>query len=235
MDEHLNLHQKLDKIRAISDVAKKSKKGYNYTYIDITDILANVSAGMKKYSVQLIPSMVPDTMQVCQNVMRNTKFDKQGRSYEAVSTEMMFQAQMLFTWVDSDNPEDKIEVPWYVVGAMPDCSQSLGAACTYGLRQFLTTYFQIAQADYDVDAYRSKQKEAEKAEDTAVAKSIIEEFDAMLKAYLAENPKRKDECIELVSNYVKGAKYSNIKDPRLAAKLLEDFTNAFIKGGNENA
>ena len=48
-EEALNLFQKLAKIRAISDAAQKNKRGYNYTYTDITEILANVTAGMKKY------------------------------------------------------------------------------------------------------------------------------------------------------------------------------------------
>ena len=60
--ENLNLVQKLAKIRNISDVAKKSKQGYGYTYSDITEILANVTAGMKKYSVSLIPAIVPGTI-----------------------------------------------------------------------------------------------------------------------------------------------------------------------------
>ena len=47
----MNLYQKLAKIRAISDIAKKDKRGYNYTYADITQILANVTAGMKKYAL----------------------------------------------------------------------------------------------------------------------------------------------------------------------------------------
>ena len=36
MAETLNLIQKLAKIRAISDVVAKEKRGYNYSYADIT-------------------------------------------------------------------------------------------------------------------------------------------------------------------------------------------------------
>ena len=51
--ETLNLIQKLAKIRAISDVVAKEKRGYNYSYADITSILAKITAGMKKYGVSL--------------------------------------------------------------------------------------------------------------------------------------------------------------------------------------
>lgn len=40
MAEQLNLVQKLAKIRAMSDVVSKEKRGYNYSYADITTILA---------------------------------------------------------------------------------------------------------------------------------------------------------------------------------------------------
>ena len=50
--ETLNLMQKLAKIRAISDVVAKEKRGYNYSYADITSILAKITAGMKEADVK---------------------------------------------------------------------------------------------------------------------------------------------------------------------------------------
>lgn len=88
-DTKLNLVQKLAKIRAISDVVSKEKRGYNYSYADITTILANITAGMKKYGVSLIPSIVPGTSEVVQNVVVNTKFDKTGKAYDNTVTEML--------------------------------------------------------------------------------------------------------------------------------------------------
>ena len=224
----MNLIQKLAKIRAISDVASKSKKGYNYKYVDITEILANVTAGMKKYGVSLIPSIVPGTSEVSQNVTVNTKFDKAGKPYEQTATEMIFNGEMVFRWINDENPSDCIEVPWFVTGSMPDCSQSLGAACSYGLRQFLTSFFQIAQPDTDVDAYRTKQKEAEASEDRAIAEGIIEQFDSILKAFVADHPEKKEDVVKLCRNYAKNANYNSIKDPALAAKLLADFRKEFL-------
>ena len=178
----LNLVQKLAKIRAMSEIATKSKQGYNYTYTDVTEILAKVTSGMKKYNVSLIPSIVPQTANVSQLVSVNTKIDRQGNAKDVTTTEMLFTADMTFRWVNDDNPEEHIDVPWFITGSMSDCSQSLGAACSYGMRQFLTSYFQIAQSsDLDVDAYRSKQKEAEAAESKAIAGEIISKFDSVNK------------------------------------------------------
>lgn len=227
-EENLSLIKKLAKIRNISDVAQKNKQGYGYTYTDITEILANVTAGMKKYGVSLLPSIVPGTSKIEQVTTVNTKTDKQGRTYDKRDTEMLFSADMVYKWVNDDNPEEFIEIPWAVVGAQSDPSQSLGSGLTYCSRYFLTNYFQIAQSDLDVDAYRSKQKAAEASEDKAIAEAIIDQFDTILKQFLADNQDKKDEVKKFITKYVKNANYPAIKDPALASKLLEDFKNTYI-------
>lgn len=230
MAEQLNLVQKLAKIRAISDVVSKEKKGYNYKYADITTILANITAGMKKYGVSLIPLIVPGTAEVAQNIVTNTKFDKTGKIYDNTVTEMLIKAEMVFKWVNDENPEEFIEVPWFVTGSQSDPSQAFGSGLTYCTRYFLCNYFQIAQPDSDVDAYRSKQKSAEKSEDKAIAEEIIANFDAIIKRFLSDNQDKVDDVKKFISKYVKNANYLAISEPILASKLLNDFKAKFIKG-----
>lgn len=231
-NEKLTLVQKLAKIRAMSDVVSKEKSGYNYKYADMTTILAKITSGMKKYGVSLIPSIVPGTANIDQNVIVNTKIDKTGKPYEQKATEMLVHADMLFTWVNDEDPEDRIEVPWFVTGSQGDPSQALGSGLTYCTRYFLTNYFQIAQSDTDVDAYRSKQKAAEVSEDQAIAAEIIEKFDVKLKQYLADHPEdsEKEKVKKFLTRFAKNANYFAIKEPALAAKLLEDFQTTFVKG-----
>lgn len=224
----MNIYQRLAKIRSVSDVAQKSMKGYNYRYTDINDILAKVTAGMKKYRVSLIPTITPGTAQITQNILSNTKFDKTGKSYINTTTEMLFTADMMYRWVNDDNPEEYISVPWFVTGSMSDPAQAVGSGLTYTQRQFLQAYFQIAQTqDTDVDAYRSKQREAEVSEDRDIASKIIAEFDKILKIFLSDNPDKKEEVIQFVSRYAKKAEYTKIKEPALASKLLDDFVKTF--------
>lgn len=227
-DTKLNLIQKLAKIRAISDVVSKEKRGYNYSYVDITTILANITAGMKKYGVSLIPSIVPGTSEVSQNVVVNTKFDKTGKPYDNTATEMLVKADMVFKWVNDENPNDMIEVPWVVTGSQADPSQAFGSGLTYCTRYFLCNYFQIAQPDSDVDSYRSKQKAAEALEDKTIAEGIIAQFDVTLKQFLADNPTKTDEVKKFISKFAKNANYLAIKEPVLASKLLTDFQNTYL-------
>lgn len=227
MEEKLNLIQKLAKIRGIADVETKSKRGYNYTYADITSILAKVTAGMKKYGVSLIPNVLHDTASVEQVVTKNTKVDKTGKAYENVVSEMLVKADMKFIWVNDEDPNETIEVQWFVVGMQADPSQAFGGGLTYCTRYFLTNYFQIAQTDMDVDSYRSKQKEAEASEARAVVSEIIAKLDTMVRTYLADNPDKNEDVKGFISRYVKNGNYNAIKEPAIAAKLLADFSNKY--------
>jgi hypothetical protein len=229
-EEKLNLIQKLAKIRAIVDVAVKDKRGYNYSYADITQILAQVKAGMKKYGISLIPTITPGTSRVSQITTVNSKFTKTGEPYEQKTTEMLYQADMVFRWVDDERPDEVyLDVPWTVTGSQADPSQAFGSAMTYCTRYFLTNYFQIPQvAAEDVEAYRSRQKEAEASEEKAVAEEIIRQFDTELKAYLSDHADRSEDVKKFISRYAKNADYFKIKEPKLAAKLLDDFRKTYI-------
>lgn len=226
-EKKMNLVQKLAKIRDISDVVKKNKKGYNYTYADVTVILANVTAGMKKYGVSLIPCIVPGTATIGQNVISNTKVSKTGEAFESKTTEMIFAAEMVYRWINDEDPTDTLEVPWFTTGSMSDPSQAMGAAMTYNMRTFLTSFFQIAQSDNDVDAYRSKQKEAEDSVNRAVIAGIIGEIDRFVKGIVSEHADKREEMIEFISKYVKGANYIAIKDLETATQLLEDLKKKY--------
>ena len=226
----LNLIQKLAKIRDIASVAKRDKQGYGYTYVDVTQILAKVTAGMRKYGVSLVPCIVPGTAKVEATTTVDTKLDKTGKPYEKKTTETLVTAEMVFRWVNDDNPEkDHLDIPWFIVGSQSDPSMSLGSGLTYTQRYFLTSFFQIAQTDLDPDAYRSKQKEAEASEDRAIAEGIIEQFDVIVKQFLADHPDKGDEVKNFIAKYVKKSAYLSIKEPALAAKLFEDFKTEFLK------
>lgn len=227
-DANLNLMQKLAKIRSMSDVVEKNKKGFNYKYTDITSILANVTAGMRKYGVSLIPYIVPETACVVPNTISKTKFTKTGEQYTDTKTEMLVTADMVFKWVNDEDPSDYIEVPWFLTGSQEDPSQGYGSALTYCTRYFMIEYFQIAQPETDVDEYRSKQKEAESSEERTIAEEIINTFDIKLKEYLADHQDKSQEVQKFVGRYAKNAKYTAIKEPKLAAKLLADFEAEYL-------
>lgn len=225
--QKLNLVQKLAKIRDGVGAVARSKKGYGYTYADITDILAGITGGMKRYGVSLAPQISPGTMQVSQNVITDNKIDKTGNAMDIRTTEMLVSAEMIFRWINDEHPEEFIDVPWVIVGAQKDPSQAFGSALTYCTRYFLTSYFEIA-LDNDVDGYRSKQKEAEEAEEREIIRGMVETIDTLVKKYQSDYPDKRDALIRFAKRYEKSGDYLKIKSPELLAKMIQDFKSQFL-------
>lgn len=230
--EKMNLYQKLAKIRKGTEVIQKNKAGYGYKYTSIEEILSYVTAGMNKYGVSLVPRInTESSMSVDPYTYTKIKTTKSGERYEEPITEFLAKATVVYSWIDNDDPSVTIDIPWFITGSQTDPSQALGSALTYGLRYFLIQYFQIATPEDDPDEWRSKQREAEAAEDKAVSQKLIQEFDTAIRTYLADNPAKAEDVKKFVSKFVKSGDYKKIVEPTLAAKLLEDFKNTFLNGG----
>lgn len=232
MAERLNIYQKLAKIRKQVEVVQKNKSGYGYKYVTDDELLAKITAGMDKYGVSLIPNIVPETLQVQPYTYKKTKKEKQNGqfvTYEENVNEFITTSDMQYIWVNNENPEEKVVVNWSMVGQQSDASQCLGSGLTYSMRYFLLKYFNVATPDDDPDAWRSKQKAAEVAEDKAVAEQIIAVLDTEIKSFLADNPKKSNDVKALVSKYTKNGNYFAITESTLAAKLLDDFKANFNK------
>lgn len=239
MSEQLNLLQKLAKIRKMTEVVKKNKKGFNYKYTSIDEILARVTAGMDKYGVSLIPKITPGSEVVQPYHYTKTKATKVGEIYEEHINEIITQASMTYVWVNNDNPEEFIESPWFVVGSQQDPAQALGSGLTYGLRQFLIHFFQIATLDDDdPDNWRSKQREAETMEDKLIAEKIIEEVHKLVTDHLASNPDDKQKIVALTKKYVKEngkatANYYAVESSAVATELLNALKSEVLNNKEE--
>ncbi len=224
-EQVLNIYQKLAKIRKQVEVIQKNKSGYGYKYVTDEEILAKITGFMEKYELSLLPGIVPCSTEVIPYSTKKTKTTKDGKIYEENVNEVLIRSDMTFTWVNNANPEERIEVPWALIGHQSDGSQSFGSGLTYSMRYFLLKYFNVSTPEDDPDKWRSKQKAAEVEEDKAVAEEIVKEVDTVIKAYLVNNPNKGEEIKKFVGKYVKGGNYFNISESVLAAKLLEDLKN----------
>ena len=228
MAEEMNLYQKLAKIRKQVEVIRKNKKGFNYSYVSDDEILARVSVFLDKYGISLIPNVSMGTLKVEPYTYKKTKVSKQGEIYEETVNEVLVSADMTWTWVNNNKPEERINVDWVLVGQQADASQALGSALTYTNRYFLLKFFNIATPDNDPDNFRGKQREAEAAEDRAIADEIINTFDEELKEFLGSHKGKTEDAKKLVAKYVKDGNYFKIKESAVAAKLLDDFEKTFL-------
>ena len=229
----MNLLQKLAKIRKMTEVIQKNKKGFNYKYTSIDEILARVTAGMDKYGVSLIPKIMHGTEVVQPYHYTKTKATKDGKVFEEQINEIITQACTTYVWVNNDNPEDFIEVPWFIVGSQQDPAQAFGSGLTYGLRQFMVQFFQIATLDdEDPDNWRSKQREAENQEERLIAEKIVEQVHKLVTEHLAANPDDKQKVVAITKKFVKEngkatANYYAIESPVVATELLNALETEF--------
>lgn len=229
-EKEMNIYQKLAKVRKAVEVIQRNKQGYGYSYVSDDEILAKLTVLMDKLGLSLVPRFVPGTRCVEPFRYSKTKFDKTTKTtYTEEIAEIVCHAEMTYTWVNNDNPEECVEVPWIMIGQQADASQSFGSGLTYAYRYFLLKYFGIATPDDDPDKWRSKQKDAEKEEDKLIAAEIIEELDTLIRTFISTNPDKKETVKTLVTAYVKSGDYKKIAEPALAAKLLADFKENFVK------
>lgn len=224
-----NLYEKLAKIRKQVGAIKKDAQGYGYTYVKEESILANITGLMDKYKVSLIPSINRETLVVTPQTFKETKTSKQGTPYEKVTNEVLLSADMTWTWVNNENPEERIEVSWVLTGQQNDPSQAFGSALTYSSRYFLLKFFNIATSEDDPDKFRSQQKAAEEAGEKLIASEIINEAHKIIEGYMAKNPDNGNVVKELAEKFIKGGNYFNLKDPALAGKFLADVKTALTE------
>lgn len=231
-EENLNIYQKLAQVRKRVEVVRKNKEGFNnYKYVTDDELLAKISGAMDKLGLSLIPTIVPGTFHMVPNDYTKTRINrKTNEPYNENVHELIVSADMVFKWVNINNPEESVVIPWAMVGQQANASQSLGSALTYAYRYFLLKYFGVATPEDDPDNWRAKQREAELAEERSIAASIVASIDESIKGYLKENPKDKDKVLKLVQKYAKDGDYFAIKESALAAKMLEDFNSTFRKG-----
>lgn len=228
----LTLLQRLARIRKQVEVVKKNKNGYNYKYVTDEELLARITTLLDKYEISLIPSVKPGTLKHEQYHYIKTKTNKKtGDPYDEANNEIIVEADMEFTWVSNCDPENKIVVPWIMIGQQADASQAMGSGLTYAMRYFLLKYFNVATPEDDVDNFRSKQRAIEAAEDKAIAENLINEADEIVRSYIEGNPKQAEAVKKLVTKYVKSGNYFEIAESKLAAKLLSDIKDNFSMKG----
>ena len=233
----LNIYQKLAKIRKPVEILQKDKAGYGYKYVTEALILAKITGLMDKLGVSLVPNIVPGSTVVSPYAYSKTKSTKDGRIYEEQVNEILVQSDMEWHWINNDNPEDRVVVPWAMVGQQSDASQAFGSGLSYSSRYFMLKYFNVATSDEDPDHWRAVPREAEEQENRAIAAGIIEQVNTIVIAHLEKKPDDRADILGIVKKYarVKNKPSENpnaITDPVMAVKLLEEIQ---AKYGGETA
>lgn len=153
-DKPLNLYQKLVEVRKIVPYLQKSATSFGYKYVAGTDVLAPIVLKMNANNLILYPTVLNGTVEILEESKINKKTGEQE-----ISRNRIVKADMIMTWIDADNPEDRLEVPFMLYGEQNDVSKAFGSGLTYSERYFLLKFFNIATDKDDPDFWHKKHSE----------------------------------------------------------------------------
>ncbi len=150
MSGKLNLHQKLVEVRkSIKGFNKDTKAGsgsyVGYEYVSGSQILRAIKGKMDELGILLIPEVDYDTM----HWEKHNYKTKSGIE----KTDFIITMKMNYTWVNAEDPNDKITIPWVCIGQQTDdISKAVGTAMTYNERYFLLKFLGLPTDEDDADA-----------------------------------------------------------------------------------
>ena len=142
-DKPDNLHQKLLAIQKA--VVTMEKDGFNkhhkYDFVSSDTVLKTFRKAMDEAGVLLIPTIVKTRLHLAGD--RNAKMN-------------LLELDVDFTWVNTENPDDKLTVHWYAQG-MDTGEQISGKALTYAEKTFLLKFFHSGTDGEDPDSFERPQ------------------------------------------------------------------------------
>lgn len=143
----MNIYQKLLAVRKSVSYLQKENTGYQYKYVSSSQVLAAVRIATNEQGLILIPRIVSQKI---------STMEKKGQN--KVSLQRFTELEMTYTWVNADEPGEKIECPWSAQG-VDDSEKGLGKALTYAEKYFLLKFFLIPTDADDPDCFQKKTEE----------------------------------------------------------------------------
>lgn len=130
----LNLYQKLIEVRKEVIYIKQANEGYKFKYASAPEIIGAIRSKMDELNLLLVPDMTEAGL-------------------INVDSKHYFKATISYTWIDADNPEDRLTTSkTYIEDKMTGC-QGCGSLQSYAERYFLYKFFQVATGKDDVEKY----------------------------------------------------------------------------------
>lgn len=178
MTEKLNVYQKLAEIRKEVPYLKKEQQGSQYEYVGSSDVLGALHGKINEMGLILVPTVVNHKVtEQIENGSQYNKYTKQNDEKKRVT--YFTEIDMGMTWVNIDDPNDKLYCSWYAQGVDIAGEKGVGKALTYGEKYFLLKFFNIATDKDDPDNFQKKVESKQppkkiSASETKVLKGLIQ-------------------------------------------------------------
>ena len=134
----MNLYQKLVEIRKDVINFSKDTESFGYKYVSGSQAIAKIREKMDSLGVLLVPEV--------KSTISSTYDYINAKGKEC--TDHIVSGEMSYKWINAENPEETLSVPWQLYGAQDDISKAFGSGLTYSERYFILKFFQ-APTDAD--------------------------------------------------------------------------------------
>ena len=182
----MNIYKKLNEIHKKVGYLQKTNSGKQYRYVGSSDVLASVRQHMNEENLILLPKVI----------------DTNVREFETKTGTLQIFTELVMemTWVNTDNPDETLTIPWYAQGMDLAGEKGVGKALTYGEKYFLMKFFNIATDNDDPDKFQ------ERIEASKMPEKVSPEQVNALKDKLSEMKKllETNEDIEKISTWFFG-------------------------------
>lgn len=156
----MNIYQKLVEVRKEVPYLQKENKGYQFNYVSSSQVLASIKRKMDELGLLLIPNI--DSSKVTMDIFDKT--DAKGNTKRTV--DYFTEIEINFTWVNAENPEEKITCHWYGQGLDTAGEKGVGKALTYAEKYFMLKFFNIPTDKDDPDSFQEKIEKSDTINET---------------------------------------------------------------------
>ena len=142
----MNLYQKINEVKKVVKVLSKdaetSGKG-KYSYVSGSQILGLIKDKMEELQLLFLP---------VETLHRGwTTFDYKN-SYGDNKTDFIVDGEIVYEWINAENPEERQRVKFEYYGQQNDISKAFGSGLTYSERYILLKSLGAPTDDEDPDA-----------------------------------------------------------------------------------
>lgn len=138
----MNIYQKLLEVRKSVPYLKKEASGQQYQYVGSSQTLGALREKLDEMGIVL------ETRVLNHNV--TTTVNNKG------TLSHFTELDIEYTWVNAENPEEKIVIPFYGQGVDLAGEKGVGKALTYSEKYFMLKQFNIPTDKDDPDAFQQK-------------------------------------------------------------------------------
>ncbi|HZG23318.1 MAG TPA: ERF family protein [Chitinophagaceae bacterium] len=173
----MNIYQKLVEVRKAVPYLKKDNRGEQYSYTSSSQVVAAIREKMDEFGLLLVPNIID------KNVRTETvEFKDKNGNVNKKTTTYFTELTMEFKWINAENPEETMVVPFYAQGVDRAGEKGVGKALTYAEKYYLLKQFNIPTDEADPDAFQEKVESSKPPE--MITQEQMDQIQSLAQSYV---------------------------------------------------